>query len=149
MGDQQAWNKRQALAARNAWEPRREEIVALYSNGSMSQKQMARRFGISQAAFGKALKRLGIAAKPKVRIGRDNGRYKDGSESRLYRNKVAITHCDTCFAGASLVVHHKNFDHFDDAESNLQVLCRSCHARLHRLAEGRRPSSSVGRAPAS
>lgn len=42
-------------------------------------------------------------------------------------------YCLRCGATKNLVIHHKNFDHYDNVLSNLEVLCNPCHSRLHLL----------------
>ncbi|MDZ4248651.1 MAG: HNH endonuclease [Candidatus Nanopelagicales bacterium] len=120
------------VAALAVWEPRREEIEELYHLHNWSQKAMADYFGVSQTAMTKVLRRLEITSLGRGRTGVLNGRYKDGSESTLYRLLIQKDKCSECPAVDRLVVHHKNFDHQDNHLENLQVLCESCHNRLHK-----------------
>lgn len=39
--------------------------------------------------------------------------------------------CSICGASTDLVVHHSDFDHYNNDPNNLVCLCRSCHAKLH------------------
>lgn len=82
--------------------------------------------------------------------GPGNGRWKDGSHSCLYRNVVKKEQCFRCPSRANLGIHHVDFDHYNDAPENLQVLCVSCHMSLHAVEretakrEGREPKRSNG-----
>lgn len=39
--------------------------------------------------------------------------------------------CDRCPATTDLHIHHRDRDVTNNAQENLQVLCRSCHLKLH------------------
>lgn len=49
-------------------------------------------------------------------------------------NKLILkrTQCEMCGAEGKLDVHHINEDWRDNSINNLQVLCRSCHTKLHK-----------------
>jgi len=114
------------------WLPRKAEIVELYSMGDKSQAQMAERYGVTQQAFQKALKRLGIAPKPRGRAGAANGRYKDGTQSTAYRRMVEKRECNRCGSTEQLVVHHRDGVHTNNRPDNLEVLCSPCHTSHHK-----------------
>lgn len=40
--------------------------------------------------------------------------------------------CEKCGSRTNLDVHHKDFNSSNNAYENLQVLCRSCHMKIHR-----------------
>ena len=40
-------------------------------------------------------------------------------------------HCERCFQEYSLLVHHKDRNRQNNEDSNLEVLCMSCHAIEH------------------
>ena len=40
--------------------------------------------------------------------------------------------CELCGKSGRLDVHHKDFDEQNNDPENLQVLCRSCHMKIHR-----------------
>ena len=42
--------------------------------------------------------------------------------------------CYFCMSKIDLLVHHINFNHADDVDENRIVLCTSCHAKIHALA---------------
>ena len=79
-----------------------------------------------------------------------NGRWKHGRCSRAYRKAVAKERCSECGRKDSLAIHHRDFDHYNNAEENLEVLCVSCHLGLHKREywrakrEGREPQRSNG-----
>ena len=127
MKNQQAGNQKRSAASMEIWNSRKEEIVWLYNSQGWSQSKVAEYFGVSQAMLHKVLRQLGIAARSKGNLGAKNGRYKNGLQSRMYRQLVEKDKCDICSATERLAIHHKNGDHFDDRLSNLQVLCWSCH----------------------
>jgi len=60
--------------------------------------------------------------------------WKGGAERRQYRRNKTKTVCRRCFSRDNLSIHHKDFDHYNDSEDNLQVLCVSCHMSLHKQA---------------
>jgi len=39
--------------------------------------------------------------------------------------------CAKCGTNVNVVVHHIDFDEWNNTESNLVLLCRSCHGKLH------------------
>lgn len=132
MRNQQKANIERAAQAARVWEDRREEISRLYSTGPASQNEMAERYGVTLAGFQKALKRLGIASKPKGRPGPANGRYKDGTQSTAYRQMVEKRECNHCGSTEQLVVHHRDGVHTNNTPSNLEVLCSPCHTSHHK-----------------
>jgi 5-methylcytosine-specific restriction endonuclease McrA len=46
--------------------------------------------------------------------------------------------CSSCGAEKGLIVHHLDGNHANNALENLEVLCRSCHARVSKPARGPR-----------
>jgi len=80
----------------------------------------------------KAMSRMGIAPKPRARIGKDNGRYIHGKATTIYRSRVPKKTCVKCGATKKLCIHHKNGDHYDNRLENLEVWCMSCHSRMHK-----------------
>jgi uncharacterized membrane protein len=123
----------QKKAAESAafWSARRDEIERLYCGEGQSLAVVAVSVGVCTAALSRALKRLGIQARSRGTSGQNNGRFKDGRQFRVYRDRVVKERCATCGAEppAVLDIHHVNGDHFDNRPENLQVLCRSCHMR--------------------
>jgi len=68
--------------------------------------------------------------------GRNNNAFKTGQG--CYR-KMALEHygetCMDCGATKNICVHHKHGNRKNDNElENLEVICRSCHAKKHNLA---------------
>jgi len=60
--------------------------------------------------------------------------WKGGKHRRPYRDVVEKHECENCQSTENLGIHHRNFDHYDNREENLQVLCVSCHMSLHKQA---------------
>lgn len=132
MKNQQKGNTARHQAAMEIWLPRRAEIVEMYTNGSQSQAQMAERYGVTLGGFQKALARLQIAPKSRGRAGAANGRFKDGTQSTVYRAMVEKTHCNRCGATSDLLVHHVDGVHTNNTPDNLEVLCSPCHSSHHK-----------------
>jgi len=132
MKNQQGGNIQRSKDAAIIWEPRRTEIVFLYHEQGMSQAELAAHYGVAQSSMFKILGRLGISAKSRGRKGKANARYINGEQSTLYRKMIRKASCEKCGAKKKLVIHHRNLNHFDDALTNLQVLCSPCHSSLHK-----------------
>lgn len=132
MKNQQAGNQRRRQEAIQAWEDKRPEIERLYVNGDWSQKRLANHYGISLAGMQKVLARLGVQSKSHGRRGEHNGRFKDGTQSTLYRTMVAKDSCAKCGTADDLCIHHKDENHTNNEPGNLEVLCMSCHSSKHR-----------------
>lgn len=68
--------------------------------------------------------------------GASNNAWRGGIYGGYYQRK-AYDHygrkCGECGSGKSLCVHHKDEDRYNNELDNLEVLCRSCHARRHEL----------------
>lgn len=68
-----------------------------------------------------------------------NPNWRDGGETPNFtrmKKKVLegkIKKCNRCPSGKHLVIHHKDEDHGNDTMSNLEVLCKSCHSKHHRV----------------
>ena len=93
--------------------------------------------------LGKKHPRDAVAKRAAKLTGKGNGRWVDGSQSRMYRKKITKVKCGKCAVNTRLVIHHVNGDHYDNRESNLQVLCESCHNRLHVTMRWRRAKGLV------
>ena len=130
-GGKRANEKRHKEALERA-ESLRPEIEKLYCEELLSQEEVGKRIGYSQAGVGKLLKVLGIVSRTRENLGQRNGRFVDGSQSRMYRKVIEKKTCARCGVSDRLVIHHKNGDHYDNAEPNLQVLCVSCHQSIHK-----------------
>jgi len=130
--EQQAGNLRRQHIAAAKWDSRKAEIQSLYIDGEMSQEQLAKRFGVSQQALAKAIKRMGMASKPRSRTGSANGRFVDGSQSTSYRGMITKTRCNKCGSTEKLLVHHIDGVHTNNVAENLEVLCSPCHTSYHK-----------------
>lgn len=144
MAKQQKANIERSAEAARIWEARRAEILSDYVNGPAAQADMAMLYGVSQQALQKALKRLGIAPKPRGRPGAANGRYKDGTTSTVYRKMVEKRECNRCGSTEQLVIHHRDGVHTNNEPGNLEVLCSPCHTSHHKQEwwDARRASAS-------
>ncbi len=134
MNKQQTGNIRRAAEAAALWETRRAEIVRLYETEMRPQQKVAEHFGVTLAAMQKAMARLGIQARSRANHGPRNGRFRDGKASTIYRAMIAKGACRQCSATTNLCVHHKDGDHMNNTPDNLEVLCMSCHSRMHKKA---------------
>ena len=65
--------------------------------------------------------------------GKRPANYVDGRYSTLYRQLIDKDSCGQCGRSDQLVIHHTNFNHYDNNTDNLDILCNSCHSRLHKL----------------
>lgn len=124
---QQDANKRRAEEAAKVWGARKAEMVWLYETQQYSQEAIAGYYGVTLRTIQNAFVRLGIKPRARANYGKRNGRYKDGSESTLYRQMIEKDKCSKCEATDRLVIHHRNGNHQDNHLENLQVLCESCH----------------------
>ena len=51
-----------------------------------------------------------------------------------YKNIKSLPNkCELCNADTNLCVHHKDKNRHNNTRENLIVLCRSCHAKIHKL----------------
>ena len=60
--------------------------------------------------------------------------YKDGR--RTYREKalkLKPNFCERCQSNKFLNVHHIDENRFHNEISNLQIVCRSCHNKIHNI----------------
>ena len=134
MTNQQSGNQKRQRDAVQFWMNRKPEIERLYINGTWSQTELATHYGVSQQGIAKALRRMSVPTKSRGRAGQQNGRFKDGTQSTLYRKMVKKDHCASCETTDDLCVHHKDEDHLNNDPTNLEVLCMACHSRMHKQA---------------
>lgn len=64
--------------------------------------------------------------------GKNHYLWSGGKCIRNYRKVVVKKECELCKSKEKLLIHHKDFDHYNDVKSNLQVLCLSCHSSIHK-----------------
>jgi hypothetical protein len=82
--------------------------------------------------------------------GKNHYRYKNGLRSVRYRRLIRKEKCSQCESTNNLVIHHKDFDHFNNSLNNLEVLCNHCHLSLHAktyyiaIRSGQKPPKSNG-----
>jgi len=109
----------------------RPQIENLYFVEGMRQQDIAKALGVSQASVSMFMKKSGYPVR-RGNLGEANGRFKDGSQSRMYRVLIEKDQCKRCEAKNNLCIHHKNDDHYDNRIENLEVLCNSCHLSHHK-----------------
>lgn len=132
MKNQQFGNQKRQREAAEIWTKRRPEIERLYVNGTWSQAQLAAHYDVSQQGMARALVRMEIPTKSRGRPGPQNGRFKDGTQSTIYRKMVEKNACARCSAIDNLLVHHRDNVHTNNAPENLEVLCSPCHTSHHK-----------------
>lgn len=129
--------------------PSAKELFQMYDSG-MSSKEIAEKLGANSSSVrakmlraGYELRSLSEAHSLMYKTGRhentgksgeEHYMWKDGKSRRGYRKVVEKKECDTCGSKEKLCIHHKDLDHYNDDPSNLQVLCSSCHMRIHKKA---------------
>lgn len=70
-------------------------------------------------------------ANPSYRHGKMCGlKRNDNYYKKLTKNEF-ICKCNQCGSGNKLVVHHIDLNHRNNNKKNLQILCLSCHCKLH------------------
>jgi hypothetical protein len=68
--------------------------------------------------------------------GENHVNWKGGIKPEYYRRIAFEAHgeqCQRCDSNRNLNVHHKDRNRRNNAAENLEVLCRSCHNREHKL----------------
>lgn len=75
-----------------------------------------------------------VAANAKDNSGIHNPMWKGGIATYRVHRKES---CERCGRNYNLVVHHRDENRYNNAQDNLETLCRSCHKREH---DSRRPS---------
>jgi ribosomal protein L37AE/L43A len=81
-------------------------------------------------------KRLNEVSRLKIslsRIGELNPNWKGGLTTGhdIAEYFGMYTECEVCKSKKFLCIHHKNRDHSDNNFSNLMIVCKSCHAKIH------------------
>lgn len=61
--------------------------------------------------------------------GENNNNWKGGVAA--YRNRLEKVECEICGSTENLLIHHRDHDRSNNAESNLMVLCKRCHQEHH------------------
>ena len=49
----------------------------------------------------------------------------------LRKTKIFGDKCSICGSKEDLVLHHKDFNHQNNELENMQLLCKSCHIKIH------------------
>lgn len=120
-----------------------DQIIAL--NGTCTQREVARRFNLSQTAISRICIRLGIKWKWQRRdqFGANNSQYINGlgksTIERLTRRLVIASGrdlflCERCNARNPFqeqVRHHKDRNRTNNENNNIEVLCQHCHVTEH------------------
>ena len=115
-----------------------KECEEFYAVSSSTIRNRLIEYGIPIRSKSRAqhLKNSSLAQRLKHgRKGEDNGNYRHGGcvQERIYRKMIEFLHCVRCGKeNTTLVIHHKNNDHYDNHLENLEPLCRSCHFSHHK-----------------
>jgi len=109
----------------------KQELEQMYFDQKMTQRQIAHILGVDQSSVSTAFKRMGIMSRSQTEA--LNNRY-DGirKDTVVYRQLIKKEKCIKCGTTENLLIHHKDLDHFNNSLSNLEVMCLSCHMRLHK-----------------
>lgn len=143
-------NQKRKELSNKRWRERQDQLFEMYWIHGLTQKEIGRHFNVSQRTIGRVLAQLGIPIRRRGNFGERNGRFVDGSQSRLYRKIMVKRQCADCGGQENLVIHHKDYDHYNNAAENLAVLCVSCHLSWHKqayweaLRKGEQPRLSNG-----
>jgi hypothetical protein len=89
---------------------------------------------------------------PGANAGKVNGMYKHGRWTKGIEEYVKkVGKCQICGSKTNLLAHHKNRDEKDNRISNIKVICKSCHEKLHKrgynFTNKKSPMASKRRAP--
>lgn len=136
----------------------KEIIEKEYISSNRTMKEVSRYLGISPQTLCSYIKKLNIKSKPsnwkgkawnsgitykedKRILAKDkHPRYKGGkgycSDFHHLRSKLLPNKCEICNKEGELL-HHKDKNKNNNNIKNIQVLCFSCHTRLHDLERGR------------
>jgi hypothetical protein len=122
----------------------------MYEDRKLTQAQIAQELKVSERSIRRWMALYKIEGR--LYIGEDNARYKHGRScgSHAYKRTAKRERCAACGSSLNLGVHHQDFDHYNNASENLQVLCVSCHMSLHKQAywdaihAGKEPARSNG-----
>lgn len=79
-----------------------------------------------------------------VQNGSSNPYWKGGISPPYYRQWKKDT-CESCGTILHLVGHHKNRNRQNNDRSNIETLCRSCHAVEHQLGQNFKAGKSSGK----
>lgn len=129
-----------------------EDIEKSYfSIPKASLESAAKKLGIARNSLGKAIKQLGLEAKPRFRTGELHGNWNGGtSYNPLYpwsfklirakiieREKGKCMICQKQYGGVwrskkrSLSIHHIDYDKCNSDKRNLVALCFPCHSKTN------------------
>ena len=127
--------------------PSAKELYEMYQGG-LSMRAIAEKLECSEGGVRNKITRAGYESRslseahklayetgrhlPTGATGSDHWAWKGGAERRSYRNKVNKEKCSECESRQNLSIHHIDFDHYNNDPDNLDVLCVSCHQRLHK-----------------
>ena len=103
----------------------KELVKKRYSNGCLeSDLQLSRRVYCDRDCMSKMF----------VKVGKTNqeNRVAHATSRAINRRIMKKTECEICGKTGRLDVHHKDGDYTNNTVENLQVLCRSCHMKIHK-----------------
>jgi hypothetical protein len=116
--------------------PKRVEEIRELAQQGFNQKEIAAILGCTRANITFLSRKYRVAKWP---IGRPPSSINNNNWQRLLAFRTVLRHgrnpriCEACsfHAKEDLHIHHKDKDRTNYDNSNLQVLCNSCHGKLH------------------
>jgi 5-methylcytosine-specific restriction endonuclease McrA len=142
---------------KNKYGFQKEDLIKLYLLEKKSMKDIGLLFKCNPGTIRYYLIRYNIPIKSKRqgqldrhlckekrnqgRVGEKNPNYKHGfyiDDRKAKKLGIIKKECEFCLKETNLEFHHKDCKHWNNILENLQILCSSCHKRLHRQLESKR-----------
>lgn len=75
----------------------------------------------------------------RAKLGKNNPAWKDGQSRKYFKHNTiwleyykSKSSCELCGEINKLVTHHRDGNYKNNIVSNLMVVCRSCHNKIHK-----------------
>ncbi len=108
--------------------PPRTELAALYTDAGMNISALSVRFGVSRNLIRVWLADYAIERRPP----RKGSRFHTHPSRRVvFGEEERPEVCVLCGSTRFIIVHHLDEDRAHNTSENLQVLCSSCHRKVH------------------
>lgn len=122
------------------------QVKSLYSDGGLSQDEVAVELGVSQKVIWNLMRRHNILRRPQIKRdqkGDRNATWKGvdagytAFHARLYKARGKATRCEECGATAGRMFEWANLTGDYANLNDYKQMCRSCHRKLdhHRRSE--------------